>query len=883
MSRFSQARLRQSATLILRSIFTEQGFQALQGKKWSLISLVLLVLGVVSDLLQIFGPATGIGFGIALLCCFGFGLAVIFRTRYCAACSYPLLVSFLFAIAFGGLFAAQKLWATDEYGVIASKFPEAGRIQLEMYSALVGIEDDIETIGKKIDENEMNAEERHQALMTLMSERLGTIVTVETLANALFTADIDRIKMLSNAGATVELIEQALKYQRSSVDPSVAYAFFQNTKNNTEAMEWFSQQISAGLNPIMTLQGGTYRQEEILAATIDAGNYEATKLLLEAGANPHPIQEIEGSNISNPLILNPLGGIGDQAENKQKFRELLLKHGAIVPSELKLDTDGTLASGSWEDDLRPASGYEGYTPSPGLCEKPKPALCEKVSARSGFDWCGFIAETPKVLFPPGSNPYQKIRMAQLNYFLGADDSRAFFLAHNSGQIVSLSKDRSEITAYRYTNSYRCPNNWEGYCWKKSQATGESNNFSGTDGTTYYLANFCAAKKKAQIKDAEKPIVDGWIDEFKAQTPILNQTTLRLLQNSVEPAKPEAVSSDTLSWLLFEDRSVLYHAKRLSEIFPDYPLQVFSWRDRRNNDAARNRIIEFNNSGNEKTSILTSENENSITAITYFTEEEHEEFGTKDYNLISMDLYEKITGDISENVQPSLPSKFYITAEVRGIEYDSTQTAYKLNAVEWSRGTAAWQPRQQVPEQVINSEAIPASLADKHLLYLWSKRRLPTLASNADLKNNRVFYREVGNGVFSQLQKRALNPKNLVVLNWNANQSAALAPQNFVLALDRVVTLDKIAVSLERANEIAENLPKWVRGSSFTGWKAVIELHDVTPSVHHYEKLSRNRTPSPAESWIITAKLGPILFVAPDNSIAAKIMPETFPLAGSDSP
>ena len=95
--------LRQITQSTLVHLLGHNGYASLKARNWTLIGLLAPVLGVVSDVLQVFGAValtlaivTGGTFFLLLV-------AILFRSRYCRHCAFPCVVAFVCLVVIGSV------------------------------------------------------------------------------------------------------------------------------------------------------------------------------------------------------------------------------------------------------------------------------------------------------------------------------------------------------------------------------------------------------------------------------------------------------------------------------------------------------------------------------------------------------------------------------------------------------------------------------------------------------------------------------------------------------------------------------------------------------------------------------------------------------------
>lgn len=863
----------------LKRLLTADGYESLIERRLSLAAIPVVVLGVVADLMSVFGQISLIGFWIAVFACIVFASAILLRTKYAKACSYPLVLSLMFSLTFGGLAFAQNTFTTSG-GLLAEQFPQVAEFQQVLYEQVVAIRTELDDIDQKLDENEQAAERRHEESETHAERRhselqaqlaalnRGLLPTLPVLANALASVDQPLLSQISEGEAGIDHLESAFVHPFGGNGTSAAYAFFANARGDAAAMDWFAELLAGGFDPVLMIQGSDYREEEILSAAIAAGNYTAARLLLEAGANSHPFQDITGTKDIRPLMLAPLAGIGAEAADRGAFVQLLREHGTAVPSALRLDLDGTLSErAKWEHEYFPAHGYT-FEPAATLCENPKPATCLAASKRTGFDWCEFVAETPKGIYPPGDNPYRNIRMAQLEYFLGASDGFGHFWAPASDQIISISASRTHIRALRHARSYDCKHRpgEEAYCWVLSTASGSPNVYiDDRDDNRYRMTDFCSAKRIAREMDAQQQRRDRWMVEYQRERPLLDKFMASLFRRSLESSSAEFDAELTALRLYHGDRRALDRAAELSSMYPDHELKHLTWRGNTSDRAA---LHKFLRSGLTDVAAVRTNAEKTITVATYFSAKELDRYTVDTVEFNTSELASIVRDDASlRSIAP--PSRLHLVRDVPSIEYDKARQVFRIGGARPSYAPTIWQPRESVEPAVIERGAYPDRLNARTLYKLWNRVRVPPLILDPLAFDEVAINSWSTDYTFEKLRNMPIAISHFAVTDGGVVHTAPTQQTAYTLALDRDARLHEFHVPEARAREILDNIPKPYRTGRFNGWRAVIELDDVEVERFTYEKMVHHR-PEAAESWILTASLVRILMVAPDGSIAAEI-------------
>ena len=120
-------------------MFGYDGYQTIRKRNWTTTSLMLLALGIVSDISEIFGPITKIGLYTSIIAASILGIVILRRLRFCDLCVVPFVLSVIFSVIFGGVAIAQNADPTPGDGVIADFVPGVKEIHKVILAALWGI------------------------------------------------------------------------------------------------------------------------------------------------------------------------------------------------------------------------------------------------------------------------------------------------------------------------------------------------------------------------------------------------------------------------------------------------------------------------------------------------------------------------------------------------------------------------------------------------------------------------------------------------------------------------------------------------------------------------------------------------------------------------
>lgn len=301
--------------------------------------------------------------------------------------------------------------------------------------------------------------------------------TSEALADALASVDVQILDLFTTAGVTQDLVLEALGVRRG--ERSVAEIFFSRSVGNDDAARWLHRLLEGGVDPNATIAGRHYERIGLLVEALRAGSVSAAVSLLEAGASPHPYQELLGSVYAVPQFLFPFEYLMDNrklsAEAKQELARAYLAHGAVIP-EIGDRGDG----GTTSHQLRSIEKALGRGPevlgtklssSPTLCKRPRTPICAAASERTGKDWCAFAERMPKrIRVRSGERPHLNIAELHVLHMLNVVDRQAYFVGRQVGvwkipefYLIEISNDERLWKVYGFTS----PGWWEGSCEKNT--------------------------------------------------------------------------------------------------------------------------------------------------------------------------------------------------------------------------------------------------------------------------------------------------------------------------------------------------------------------------------------------------------------------------------
>jgi len=291
----------------------------------------------------------------------------------------------------------------------------------------------------------------------LRSRGLGVDLT--SVKNALMSADVETLKLLSAAAIQPSMIEEAFR-QRADGTTSVARRFFENSADSAEAMNWFDSAL-ARVDPNLTIPADYYEREGILTEAMRAGNWPALKVLLARGASPHAYQNLFLTRYAETRFLFPLQYIADDdrlgLKEKQDLAKAFLAAGAVVPRAIP-PTGGM----GWKSVMYAANRLQVETApklgmtlpvSPDFCAQQPNPICKQATSRLGEDWCAIVAAVPRKLTYAGGASSTPLYDVRLEYLLGIAGNKMYFLGLTKEigyeyVLVEVSKDASSWTVLK---------------------------------------------------------------------------------------------------------------------------------------------------------------------------------------------------------------------------------------------------------------------------------------------------------------------------------------------------------------------------------------------------------------------------------------------------
>jgi Caspase domain len=314
----------------------------------------------------------------------------------------------------------------------------------------------------------------------------GLALDVGSVKNALVSVDVDVLNLLSAAAIKPSMIEEALR-QRADEKTSVARRFFENSTDSPEAVAWFKRALARGVDPNLTVPVDYYERQGVLLEAMRAGNWNAVRALLDAGASPHAYQNLFLTRYPVTRFLFPIQYIADDdrlsLKEKQDLVKAFLAAGAVVPRLIHPPS-----ADSWTSVMYAAKTLQEQTarklgmplpPTPTLCEQPVTPICKRASLRTGDDWCALVKAVPKKLTFLNRGQVSPLYDVTLMYLLSIQQNRMYFLGATRDIYVryvlaEVSKDASSWTVLNLISPEAgmglCKKDTDGYqaeeCWRR---------------------------------------------------------------------------------------------------------------------------------------------------------------------------------------------------------------------------------------------------------------------------------------------------------------------------------------------------------------------------------------------------------------------------------
>jgi Domain of unknown function (DUF4062) len=292
-------------------------------------------------------------------------------------------------------------------------------------------------------------------------------IRADRLASALAAANSDELRLLRKAGVSIREVQSALSAKVPNGQETVAQSFFQSSRGVPDAIAWLKDALKDGLDPNMTIPDRYYQHQAILIYALTTGNADAVIALLEAGASPHPYQNLWLTTYSTPRFLFPYSYLMKNevfdAGEKSKVARAMQKAGAVItrwePGVARITGPLTEFSGSpafeeVERTFNQSQKIFGFqlkeTPPMG---RQSDSVIAKAIGKKGESWEKFLGEMPLRII---STDYRaEPTWIEVRNFIGTYFDRGYFLGtalDQEGQeyaLIEISRDHRTWKAYLY--------------------------------------------------------------------------------------------------------------------------------------------------------------------------------------------------------------------------------------------------------------------------------------------------------------------------------------------------------------------------------------------------------------------------------------------------
>jgi hypothetical protein len=702
------------------------------------------------------------------------------------------------------------------------------------------------------------------------------LVDIDSLVKLLMTADNEGLEFISSAGASPEMVINALS-QKIEGAGTVALHFFKATKQNVDALGWFKKQLQSHLDPNLLLPGTYYEKESILTAAIKSGNIAAMRILLEAGAAPHPIQKLDGTSHYWPQFLNPLRAFARNYKNisindRQSMTKLLLEFGAVLPSKVLRSVSGGLIGGQLNDRKIINDNYyeplgimgSEYQSSPDLCEVTRPQLCMRASQAYGFNWCDFVDELPKGVVGTGDGAYH-ISPIFLEHLIAIDKYAAYFIDLGAGsnfglgashlRIIRVSKDRSQIHVMTHDDSYDCKKGK--YCWKEELLRRQGKGFKykyNSWGGDFVPVDVCEAAKNHD-KNMKENIKDiRWKELVLADSEPFDNLSIGLLGMQNYSRDDYALSKAAYD-LFSSERRRRSEFIDLNNRFPDEKQVIVRWDEEKLNKETRDIYVKYITSRDVSWDELYPDLPGEQRMLEFLDikliKGRLYEFAKKDIVPLIEDLFQEI-----RKIDP--PKKVYLTRSIRGLRYDLERNAFISDS--GKRGSIGLRPEIINPsfgkqDQPLKRASYPPVLPESargHILLRADANNISLTASDSILRRRKT-QRE---------------------FSWKPHLSSyGLAID--ALALNRSVIFDEFKVPPELAERLLSKMPGPM--TTKKEWYLVAILSDLNVSTATYELFDKGIIKE-TNSSVLFANVDEVLLVTPNDEIAYRVLGNQLPSA-----
>lgn len=322
--------------------------------------------------------------------------------------------------------------------------------------------DQLEDIRLQLHQIHTTVDEVNAKATNIQNMMEASRISAANIESALVAADTGVLKLVSAPGTSTKVLEAILRKPTADGKATVGQRFLEVSIGSEDAMSWFDSQLSAGLDPELTLPGDSYKEEALLVKAMRAGNVAAMKILLRHGASPHAYQNLAQTPWPSPRFVFPISAIAADnrltLKQKQELVAEFSRDGVIIPAvRHRGDYSSVMFEVNELSEKVPSIIATTLRPSPTLCEQLVTPVCRRATEREKEDWCGFVAKIPRSLTAVGlTGESRPIFNLELQYLLSVAHGRAYFLAFDplpmrmDYVVVEVSKDGSSWIVERFS-------------------------------------------------------------------------------------------------------------------------------------------------------------------------------------------------------------------------------------------------------------------------------------------------------------------------------------------------------------------------------------------------------------------------------------------------
>lgn len=291
----------------------------------------------------------------------------------------------------------------------------------------------------------------------------GISLTLENTTAHLGAGDADTLKFLASAGVSNTQFEEAFRTKANS--------FFGNTIGTVQAIDWFKERLNSGLNPDLLVTDQKYNHVGLLYAALQTGNAEMAIALLEAGASPHPYQDLYFVKGRYPFFLYPVQGVlgltNMSKASKHRITDLMIKNGAAFYSPAASEHI-TLFGRDLEhrqsslDELQKALDDENSVGELSSVRRSirldfsferDTRVCEAAERRTGEEWCSLMNTVPAII----SSEDRKDSYFGALYVLGLisiSDGKLYFkvihwIGNHEYGVLEVNREQDDFRFFKY--------------------------------------------------------------------------------------------------------------------------------------------------------------------------------------------------------------------------------------------------------------------------------------------------------------------------------------------------------------------------------------------------------------------------------------------------